>query len=268
MILDVLFNALTFSSVFFNPLTEKIKMRYTVPFSIFIMVLCFFQYDFFFLTFIGIASYILFIAFITKNKLINCVSALFCYMLSVVSNNLMLVFLQACFHIDVQYLFQHPAPRICFYIVYFILMFLMSYSIGIYMKKHFAAGIHKQYKKTIVLVLLELVLCSVVLCFNIEFGQLYDYSPKAIFFNCILFFIYFLMSTLLLLHVVRVIRQNILMEQKEAEDALLKSYMDNLEQNAGKLRKFKHDYLNILITLDELIHTDPLRPGIRFKRNR
>ena len=216
----------------------------------------FLLYKFSFAAYLIIAYCIAAILLFTKNKIINIIFALTGYILAVVLNNIMLLFLQTTFSITVNTINTNVRYQIPFYIIFLILVYVSTALLGYYTKKLFPMEETKKYRKTITLIFVEVLLGATLLAFNISYGQKIGYPPSTILFNAILFFIYFLLSTLLLLSVVRTTKKNILMEQKEAQYADLQNYMTNLEKSSVQLRQFKHDYLNTLMTLDELIHSN------------
>lgn len=256
LIFDVLFSSILFVFTFTNPLIEKVKFIYKIMIFLGCFCLNLFLYNFPFVTYLLIICCISIIFCCTKNKLLSIILSLSGYTLAVVLNNIMLFLLQIVFNITVQTIYSSIYYQFTFYISFLVIVYFSTALLGHYAKKYFPLKKTEKYKKTITLIFLEMLMGTSLLIFNISYGQKIGYPPSTILFNAILFFIYFLLSTLLLLSVVRTTKKNILMEQKEAQYADLQNYMTNLEKSSVQLRQFKHDYLNTLMTLDELIHSN------------
>lgn len=255
--LDIFVGALMLTCIFSNSLSEPMKFRFKLLLFATVLFCYSFMRDQSLVTFLTITLFLLIIAFSTKNRLVNAIAALAGYILSVVSNYILLLLTEVLFDIDVATLYSKLTYQISFYIVYFILAYVLTYLLGCFMKNHFSPGLSVPYRHTIRLIFLEVLLCSSILVYNITYGRQIGYPSQTIVFNCILFFVYFVLSTTLLLHVVHVNKKLILSEQKEQQYAQLQDYMHNLEQTSMKLREFKHDYINTLLTLDALIHIAP-----------
>ena len=133
MLIDIFFGSLSLVFIFTNSLSEKIKWNYK-----FILFICVFLSNYLcyttpLMTSSAIFICILFVIFTTKNKLINTIASLSCYFISVVFNNLMLVFLQNCFSIDVPTLYSITWILITFLSFFLFFCYFLSYFFGLYM---------------------------------------------------------------------------------------------------------------------------------------
>jgi two-component system sensor histidine kinase AgrC len=136
--------------------------------------------------------------------------------------------------------------------------------LGRYAKKHFRSDVFKHYFKLTTLILIEIFLAVFIVIVNIDYGRRIGYPPSTILHNCVLFGLYFLISILLLLNLLRTTKRNMEIAQKEVEYSQLLDYIRDLEQTSLSLRKFRHDYLNILLSLDLLIHAGDHAELIRY----
>lgn len=252
-IIDVLFGSLAFTLIFLNPITEKVKLRYYGLLFVLLFILETFQLSRHLSVALTVGFSLLYILVLTKNRLLNAILALFSYFLVVVSNYLAFLLLQNMFHISVEKLASSFVIAIIFNICFTTIIFALTRLIGRYAKKHLNPDSFNRYQKLFSLVLIEVLLAISVLIFNIDYGKQIGYPNNTIIYNCILFFLYFLLSTLLLLNVVKMTRKNMEAEQREIEYNQLLDYVKDLEQTSQSLRKFRHNYMNILLSMDMLI---------------
>ena len=253
-IINVIFSCLVFTFVFLKPITEKVNLQYYgLLFAILILteVFALLNIPSAFLI-VGIS--LLYIIIITKNRLLNAILSLFSYFLVVVINYLLFLLLQNMFHISVEKVYSSLAISIITNICLTTLVFALTSLVGWYAKKYLKPTSFNRYQKLFSLVLIEILLAIAVLIFNIDYGQQLGYPNDIVIYNCILFLLYFLLSTLLLLNVVKMTRKNMEAEQREIEYSQLLDYIKDLEQTSQTLRKFRHDYLNILLSMDLMIH--------------
>lgn len=258
--IDIVFSSLAITLAFLNPLTEKIKLRFYGVLYVLLFILFLIEtfQQHLFSTFVIIGLALLYMLILTKNRMLNTILALFSYFLVVVTNNLSLVLLQKVFHISVEKLSSSLVIAMIFNIYFTTLVFALTSLVGRYAKKHLKPESFNRYQKLFSLVLVELLLAISVLAFNLDYGQNIGYPNSTIIYNCILFFLYFLLSTLLLLNVVKMFRKNMEAEQKEIEYNQLLDYIKDLEQTSQSLRKFRHNYMNILLSMDMLIQAKDL----------
>ena len=251
--MDVLFGSLAFTFIFLNPLTEKVKLRYYAL----LFVLLFFFEAFQLGNHLSIALTVGFALFymliLTKNRLLNAILALFSYFLVVVCNYFSLFLLQKIFSLNAEGILSSYFINTIFDICFVAIPFALTSLIGRYAKKYLNPDSFNRYQKLFSLVLIEVLLAVSVLIFNIDYGKQIGYPNNTIIYNCILFFLYFLLSTLLLLNVVKMTRKNMEAEQREIEYNHLLDYVKDLEQTSQSLRKFRHNYMNILLSMDILI---------------
>ena len=253
-IIDLIFNCLVLTFVFLKPLTEKVKPQFHVLLLALTLPLEVFRLNYNLSTSLTIFVAFLYMLLLTKNRLMNAILALFSYFLVVVLSYLSLLLVQKVFHINVEELTTTPAMVTVFNTCYVAVVFALTSLIGWYAKKYLNPESFNRYQKLFSLVLIEVLLAVAVLIFNIDYGQKIGYPNDTIIYNCILFLLYFLLSTLLLLNVVKMTRKNMEAEQREIEYNQLLDYIKDLEQTSQTLRKFRHDYLNILLSMDLMIH--------------
>ena len=100
-----------------------------------------------------------------------------------------------------------------------------------------------------VLVSINLVFCLLIFLFNIAVGEYIGYSRPVILFNCFLFGCYFVISTVLIVNIIRSRIENMDLQMKQDAYQRLQEYTGQVEAMYSSLRAFKHDYNNIMLTL-------------------
>lgn len=103
-----------------------------------------------------------------------------------------------------------------------------------------------------------LLLCSIVFAFNNVAGERAGYSMGVVYFNCLLFIGYFVITTFLLVSIFKAYGEKVQADMKQQSFQDLQEYTSNLEIMYGKLRSFKHDYINILTSLSCYIENDDM----------
>ena len=102
--------------------------------------------------------------------------------------------------------------------------------------------------------------CMMVLNFTI--AEQMGYTNKILMINGILFFLFFLSSTFLLYIQYREYKKSENLHIQLIEQQILKENIKNLEEFSDQLRTAKHDYMNILYSIDCFIQEDDLN-GLR-----
>ena len=100
-----------------------------------------------------------------------------------------------------------------------------------------------------VLISINLVFCLLIFLFNIAVGEYIGYNRPVILFNCFLFGCYFVISTVLIVNIIRSRIENMDLQMKQDAYQRLQEYTGQVEAMYSSLRAFKHDYNNIMLTL-------------------
>lgn len=199
---------------------------------------------------------IILLAIFTKNKIINVLSAVFAYIIIVVFNNILLLFLDIVLGITVEMLLSSLPAYISFTVVYLTLSFLICKLL-----KHLIVKLDIEFMKkykVLGLLLAEITICAIILIFNISYGRSIDYPSETIYFNCVLFVMYFLLSLTLVQKIIASYKKAFIAEEKERHYKELEEYMRIVDENIKQTEKFKHDYMNILFTMETYINNREL----------
>ena len=108
------------------------------------------------------------------------------------------------------------------------------------------------------LLFLEVTICSCIFLINIIFGSLLHYPTDILLFNGILIFCFAAANVLIFLMLYNTLQANKKLELQAREQENLTHYMTQLENHYQDIRRFKHDYLNILSTITGYIQENDM----------
>lgn len=108
-------------------------------------------------------------------------------------------------------------------------------------------------KNTQILCLVELLFCFFIYLFNIIYGQIAGYSAHVLTYNALLFFAFFFITMVVLCVLIRTLKKEAELNTKLKEYEALQDYTNKVEQLYLQIRTFKHDYLNILSSMEYYI---------------
>lgn len=106
------------------------------------------------------------------------------------------------------------------------------------------------------LILSFLLLTLVIFYFNIFLGQIQGFSPKHLILTGLLFFIYAVLLGLVVMTLIYILNKDAKMKQERILNQQLHEYTLQIEQLYTNLNSFRHDYLNILLSLEEGIRQE------------
>lgn len=143
------------------------------------------------------------------------------------------------------------------------LMFAVTYGISHFCGKliHRKLLLNKsllQIRQVWYLADVTLLLCSFVFAFNNAAGEQVGYPISVVYFNCLLFISYFIITTILLVCIFKAYHEKVQLDMKQKSLEDLQEYTRNLETMYSNLRSFKHDYINILTSLSCFIDNDDM----------
>lgn len=99
------------------------------------------------------------------------------------------------------------------------------------------------------LLLGEASICSCIYLLNIMAGSIVNYPDEILLFNGLLLFCFLIANFLIFVALYRTFQENKRLALKAQEQEILRSYMEKLESHYQDMRRFKHDYMNILATM-------------------
>lgn len=196
-------------------------------------------------------SLILYHLLFIKNTFKNIFIIPAAYIINVQFSNLCTQLIQNLFRISLS---KKDTSLLHYYLIYcasiIIISTISSYFLGI-LVRHYMNKLNTSIfrKEAWILILSHLSICALIYAFNIICGQRVGYTDKNTTFNSILFLLYFLSSTIILIIAFRTYSEKSKLALKETEFKNLKEYTANIETMYSNLRTFKHDYINILSSL-------------------
>ena len=125
----------------------------------------------------------------------------------------------------------------------------------------------KLSKQLLLLITANLATCLFIFLFNIIIGESIGYNRKIIMFNCILFACYFIISTILIITIVKTHVEKIHLNMKQDSYNRLQEYTNQIESMYSSLRSFKHDYSNIMLSMSEYFEANDME-GLRSYFNK
>ncbi len=196
----------------------------------------------------------IYICFINRNYLLNiCVfiaTYLFCVLWDNIFSLLWDIFVFPISDLQSSY---------TYYIMYIIFYILFLATICPFLARFLHYLIRKIYtgitKHLLVLIVTNLAICLFIFLFNIVIGESIGYNRQIITFNCVLFGCYFVISTVLIINIVKEHMGKVDMDMRQEAYDRLQEYTNQIENMYSSLRSFKHDYLNIMLSMSGYIES-------------
>lgn len=139
-------------------------------------------------------------------------------------------------------------------IIYLFIMattYILSKIISICIKKRLSNLIFN--REILIIITINLLICLIIFIFNIVAGESIGYSNKTTYFNGILFFSYFTISSISIYILLKSYLRKIEIDKKQEAFDTLQEYTGQIEKMYSDLRSFKHDYANIMLSMSGYI---------------
>ncbi|MBO5237287.1 MAG: GHKL domain-containing protein [Lachnospiraceae bacterium] len=186
------------------------------------------------------------IFFFTGKKLIAVCLSLFNYLLSIVLSYFTLFVMEHLFKItEVEALVDYYIP---YYIFLTILFVTSSYAIRII----YSSAIDKHLilpKSTSALLLIYLAICAILFIYNYSYEAALGFPQEVVRVNTILFLIFFLFTSIFIVIMMYILRRDAKLQAQNVQYESLQRYTEQVEELYQNIRGFKHDYINILSTM-------------------
>lgn len=167
-----------------------------------------------------------------------------------------------------------------FTICYILLLYVTTTAIKQFFKNKLDYFFNSNFNtKIVIYICLFTTICACILITNFAASQYLGYPLFSLLLNCFLFLVYFTFTIILLYQTIKTIKADIEKKQKIEEYKNLQEYTAKLEDLYQQMRSFKHDYINILATLDcyieqrdfdsldEYFHNKILPTGKQFSKD-
>lgn len=208
-----------------------------------------------------IISICIYITLLNPNRLMNICVFIATYLFCVLWDNLFSLVWDT-FIYPIADLQSHFTYYVIYIISYIVLLSCICPVIGrllhlVIRKIH--TGLSKQL---LLLIATNLATCLFIFLFNIVIGEYIGYSRNIITFNCILFACYFIISTVLIINIIKAHMEKVDIEMRQDSYNRLQEYTNQIENMYSSLRSFKHDYSNIMLSMSGYIEANDME-GLR-----
>lgn len=197
----------------------------------------------------------LIIAASERHFISNAIFSLAGYLLAVLFNHIVMVPFNllgiTITHMSYSFLYS-----LLFITLYGIFTFIITYFMGKILRLKFMNSFLFISKRAQLLLFLEAITCFVIFAINIVQGEKEGYPPEIIYFNTILFGIFFVITLFILFFCIRILENNQKLQTEQQKQLDMEEYMQKLEDSYQDMRIFKHDYVNLLSTMQLLIDED------------
>ena len=210
-----------------------------------------------YIIFFTIGGALLIIAASNKHYIINSLFALMGYLIAIFINYVLITILNLI-GITVLDVTSNNNYYFVFVIVYTIITCIISRLLGLYFRSLYAQ--HKLIfsKEILTLFISEVITCTSIFAYNIIQGEKEGYPSEVIYFNTILFGAFFIITFIIFFFSLRIMYKNQELEFIKQQKQSLEEYVKKIDDLYQDTRIFKHDYINILSTMQYYIDDDDI----------
>ncbi|SET72647.1 sensor histidine kinase [Lacrimispora sphenoides] len=178
---------------------------------------------------------------------------LFGYLYSVTFNYIFMWLAGTLLKMDMLELLAHSGLTIAFSCIYCLFCGSTTKMLGWYLHSKLNIAKYLTNQHLLKAIFLDLFLLVFFYIFNFSYGERLGYNYGVIAANGIIFLLLFAITVLLMYSVYKITMSEQAYKHRMAQFENLRTYTDRLENSYGVMRKFKHDYMNILITMSGFI---------------
>lgn len=185
-----------------------------------------------------------------KDFMGNLISLLFAIIIVILSDTIQGAFFLKVLKQDLNQILNNKIIFICMHLVMLFIAYLLSSLISYILKKFKFNLKNINFKnKFFMLIFIDIILTSIIFYINAMVIKYYRGNNVIIYGDSILFMCY-LFSTIIITYVMFInIENEIEFKNKKIEFKNLAEYTSNLENMYNDMRKFRHDYINILSSM-------------------
>lgn len=199
----------------------------------------------------------LYLCYIDKHRLQSICAFLVTYLFCVLCDNIiLLVWTSTGF--QPAFIRNTPYFYILYLVIYNILLYFISLFLGYFVKKLIFKDDFFISKEGWLFVTINIFLSVLIFAFNVIIWERIGYTKTIVTFNCILFALYFLLSTLLTINTLKSYKIRSELKAKQTAYDNLQRYTDEIEALYSELRSFKHDYVNVLLSMKGYIESNDI----------
>lgn len=241
-----------FSCVFLLPYRLPVKQQLTVFIYICLVNSLFYERIGQIVTFLTIGGAVLLLMVFTKGNLLGIICSLWGYLYSVTFNYLFQWLISVILNLNIETVLTNETLAIGFSVFYCTYCGITIKLIGnvIRPKLKEIESEFRSDQRLMAEVLFYMTLLTFLFIFYISYGDYLGYSYGVIALTGLIFLLLFLMTGFLMATIYKKTLSGQQMKSRLAQFENLQLYTKKLEESYGAMRKFKHDYLNILSTLE------------------
>lgn len=200
-------------------------------------------------TFIVYAGLLFFTYSFSDNKLLSICCYLFGYLYTVTFNYLFMWIAGILLHMDMKTLLSHESLTVKFSCIYCVYCGITTKMIGFFIHSKLKLSKYFTNKYLVVAIFINLLFLVFLYIFNFSYGERLGYNYGVIALNGIIFLLLFVVTVYLMYYIYKITTKEQSDKHRLAQFENLRNYAEKLEQSYGIMRKFKHDYINILSTM-------------------
>lgn len=207
------------------------------------------------ITVFTIGGTLLIIILSSKNIVTSSALSLFGYLLAIFIDYLLVAPLNLL-GVSIADIYANNYYLYAFVVTYSVLTCVSTRFIGIYLRKLINKYEMLFTRELQILFSLETITCAILFILNIIQGENSGYPAEVIYFNTILFGVFFIITLIIFFFCLKIMQKNHDLSNAQREKESLEEYMKKLEDLYQDMRIFRHDYSNILSTMKYYIDND------------
>lgn len=206
--------------------------------------------------FVVIALFIVFICFICKPKILNICLFLFGYGCLIMIDYGCMIASEKLFYLTPDMMIA--SYQLPFYITVSVLTFTFTRILGIFLRERLKLQQLDFSSPHFILIFIYLIVCTILFIVNFSYGEWVGYSSAVIRFNGFLFFTHFIITSIILIMIIRTLKKEMRTQKRIQEYESLMEYTKRIEKMHLEMRVFKHNYINILSSMAGYIENDDM----------
>ena len=215
-------------------------------------------------TFITLTGILLLVYLFSKDRYLSLACYLFGYLYTVAFNYLFMYVTGKILKMDMASMLKHNLMIVIFSCVYCAYCGITTKLIGWFIHKKLIISKYLTNKYMLKAIFIDLVLLVFFFVFNFSYGERLGYNYGVIALNGIIFILLFAITAFLMYSIYKVTVGEQAYKNRMAQYENLQIYTDRLESSYGIMRKFKHDYLNILSTMTGFMEENDMMGLIEY----
>lgn len=215
-------------------------------------------------TFLIYGGILLFIFYFTKHDFFCLCCNLFGYLYAVTFNYLLMWIATFLLRMDIETLLAHSILTVAFSITYCIFCGITTKLIGWYIHKILKLSQYLTSTHLLKIISIDLSLLVFFYILNFSYGEHLGYNYGIIALNGIIFLLLFAITVFLMYSVYKTTIDKETYKNRMIQFENLRLYTERLEKSYGSMRRFKHDYMNILSTMSEFMKENDMKSLIEY----